>query len=194
MDNYRIKKEHLTSSWAGGKTTELYIFPEDSQYKTGNFLFRISSATVEVEESSFTQLPGVERILMVLDGQVKLEHENHHTKVLNPLDRDQFQGEWTTLSKGKCIDFNLMCKSGTKGKIKGFNVLEHREQIIDFDGKINFIFLYKGLIEVNGTRLSNGDLLIIESPSSNNILKALQNSIFVVVNIIELNVAPRLRK
>jgi len=183
MNNYRVKKQHQTSTWAGGKTTELFIFPEDSQYKTDNFLFRISSATVEIEESSFTPLPGVERILMVLDGQVKLEHENHHTKVLKPLETDLFQGEWTTISKGKCIDFNLMCKSSTKGEVKGFNLSENTEQVIDLKGKMNFIYIYKGLIEINGTRLNQGNLLITESPSSNNTLKALQQSIFVVVNI-----------
>lgn len=187
--NYRIKKEHLASKWAGGTTTELYIFPEGSQYKKGDFLFRISSATVEIEESTFTPLPGVERILMVLDGQIQLEHEHHHSKLLAPLDTDHFQGEWTSLSKGKCTDFNLMCKSDTKGQVKGFNVLENTEQKIDMDGKMNFIFLYKGLIEINGARLSNGDLLIIESPSSDNTLKALQQSKFVVVNITEMNPA-----
>lgn len=186
MDKYKIKKEHLTSNWAGGKTTELYIFPEDSQYKNGDFLFRVSTATVETEESTFTPLPGVDRMLMVLEGQVELEHENHHTKVLTPLETDHFQGEWTTVSRGTCIDFNLMCKSGTKGSLKGFDVAEGTEHTIDFEGKINLIFLYKGLIEMNEARLSQGDLLIVESAPSP-IVRALQHSIFVVVNINELS-------
>ncbi|WP_165836047.1 HutD/Ves family protein [Marinifilum breve] len=186
MNNYRIKKEHHTSKWAGGETTELYIYPEDTQYKKGDFLFRISSATVEIEESAFTPLPGVDRILMVLDGQMKLEHENHHTKLLADLDSDHFSGEWTTLSKGKCTDFNLMCKSGSKGNVKGFNLIENAEQQIDMDGKINFIFLYKGSIEINGHRLSDGDMLIVDSPSLNNTITANQESKFVMVNIMHV--------
>ncbi len=185
MNNYQIKKDHLTSTWSGGTTTELYIYPENSNYKNGDFLFRISSATVEIEESAFTPLPGVERILMVLDGQMKLEHENQHTKVLKPLDTDQFQGEWTTLSKGKCTDFNLMCKSGTKGKVRGYNVSENTETKLDMDGKMNFIFLYKGSIEMNGARLCDGDLLILEAPYLNTTLKAIQKSKFAMVNIAE---------
>ncbi|NMM47709.1 HutD family protein [Marinigracilibium pacificum] len=187
MSKHQIKKEHLTTNWAGGKTTELYIYPEDSHYKTGDFLFRISTASIEIEESVFTQLPEVERTLMVLEGQVKLIHKNHHTKVLKPLDSDQFLGEWETNSVGKCIDFNLMCKSGTKGKVKGYNYKENTEHSIKLDGKINFIFLYKGLIEFNDTRLTDSDLLIIKSESLMNKLKALEQSQIVVIYITEVN-------
>lgn len=186
VNQYQIKKEHLTSKWAGGETTELYIFPEGSEYKKGDFLFRISSATVEIEESSFTPLPGVERILMVLDGQMKLEHENHHSKLLEALDSDHFSGEWNTLSKGRCTDFNLMCKSGSKGKVKGFKASENTEQQIDMDGKSNFIFLYKGCIEINGATLNDGDLFIMDSPALNCSVKALQESKFVMVNMMQM--------
>lgn len=36
-----------TSVWSGGKTTEMYMYPQTASYRDRNFLFRISSATVE---------------------------------------------------------------------------------------------------------------------------------------------------
>ena len=42
-------EEYAVSEWAGGKTTQLYIYPQDSEYAKRNFLLRISSATVECE-------------------------------------------------------------------------------------------------------------------------------------------------
>ncbi len=41
------------STWSGGTTTELFIYPEVAEYSERNFDFRISTATVEVEESNF---------------------------------------------------------------------------------------------------------------------------------------------
>ena len=61
----RTAKDYKVSQWSGGSTTELYLYPEDGDYKTGNFQLRISSATVETERSEFTSLPGVERYLMI---------------------------------------------------------------------------------------------------------------------------------
>ena len=68
----QIKSEHKTSSWSGGKTTELFIYPQNAIYSERDFDFRISTATVEVEESEFTLLPSYHRILFVLEGEVTL--------------------------------------------------------------------------------------------------------------------------
>lgn len=45
------ESQFSTSVWSGGKTTEMYLYPQDASYKERNFLFRISSATVEDETS-----------------------------------------------------------------------------------------------------------------------------------------------
>ena len=66
------KEEQTTIRWSGGLSTELYIFPEDSEYVERNFKYRLSTATVEIEQSVFTPLPGVDRTLMVLEGEMKL--------------------------------------------------------------------------------------------------------------------------
>lgn len=48
------KEDYPVSNWSGGKTTQLFIYPENSEYAKRNFLFRISSATVDCERSEFT--------------------------------------------------------------------------------------------------------------------------------------------
>lgn len=68
MSNKMILKkaeDFVTSKWSGGSTTELYIYPPQAVYREGNFKCRISSATVEVEKSDFTSLPGVKRYLSI---------------------------------------------------------------------------------------------------------------------------------
>lgn len=39
------KDEYITTAWSGGKTTQMFIYPEESDFSTRNFKFRLSSAT-----------------------------------------------------------------------------------------------------------------------------------------------------
>ena len=116
------KDEYKTSTWTGGTTTQLYIYPEESQYNKRNFLFRISSAKVEVEESVFTHLPGINREIMIIDGELELEHEGHHNTKLSRFDKDRFSGDWTTRSYGKVTDFNLMMNNSCDGSLEHIEI------------------------------------------------------------------------
>ena len=51
-----LKKEenYSVSEWSGGKTKELAIYPPKCRYADRDFIFRLSSATVELDESDFT--------------------------------------------------------------------------------------------------------------------------------------------
>ena len=68
--NLTKKKELQTSAWRGGTTTQLAIFPKEAVYKKLDFFFRISTATINVEESTFTNLPNVNRVIMILKGEL----------------------------------------------------------------------------------------------------------------------------
>ncbi len=103
---------YRTSGWPGGKTTELYIYPEDASYSGRNFDFRISTATVETEESAFTKLEGVRRQLAVLEGEMKLVFNGGREISLKPYEVCAFDGGWDTRSYGKVKDFNLMVARG----------------------------------------------------------------------------------
>ena len=64
---------YVTTSWSGGTTTQLAIAPEGAVYGDRDFLWRISSATVELDHSDFTPLPDYHRFLAVLEGEIKLK-------------------------------------------------------------------------------------------------------------------------
>jgi environmental stress-induced protein Ves len=186
------KNEFSPAQWSGGSTTELYIYPETADYKLGDYHFRLSTATVEVETSDFTPLLGVSRTLMVLNGNMKLTHEGHHASQLGKFDVDKFSGGWNTASQGKCVDFNLMTKGKTKGDQMGAAVSANQK--IDFPIQASwdwlFLYLYTGDINVminnNIKNLYQGDLLIIHKPTESSIqIEGVEKSEFVLCNISE---------
>ncbi len=101
-------KDARSTSWSGGKTTEMFILPAEAIYANRDFDFRISTATIEVETSDFTALPAYNRLLAVLEGKLELIHEGKYEKQLSPLESDSFQGSWKTSSRGKARDFNVI--------------------------------------------------------------------------------------
>ena len=60
--------DYITTKWSGGLTTQLGIAPASAVYADRDFLWRLSSATVEDAESDFTALPDYERLISTLEG------------------------------------------------------------------------------------------------------------------------------
>ena len=54
------------TAWSGGTTTELFIYPEGASFALRRFDFRISAASVALEESAFTPMPGIIRYITPL--------------------------------------------------------------------------------------------------------------------------------
>lgn len=108
------KSIQQTTEWSGGTTTELAIYPPESSYVNRDFAFRISTATVETEHSTFTSLPDYNRILMILKGELEISHVDQYTKKLGPFDTDLFDGGWHTTGKGLVTDFNVMYSQSKK--------------------------------------------------------------------------------
>lgn len=167
-----IKKDKLSSSkWSGGTTTQLYIYPENELYENRNFTFRISSAEVNLEESTFTKLPNIKRRIMILDGKLKLIHENHHSVTLEKFQQDTFYGDWDTKSYGKVTDFNLMLNENADGFIEYINL--ENEKIINpykndkYNNTTEVFYCVKGKINIsiNNKReqLETGDVAIIKN-------------------------------
>lgn len=94
---------------------EMAVFPETSTYLDRNFIWRLSSATIETEESTFSKLPDYDRVLMVLEGEVVLSYEEQRVARLKALEQDRFDGAWKTKSFGKIKDYNLMVRKGNEG-------------------------------------------------------------------------------
>lgn len=116
MEDYQIRKieesEYHTSVWSGGMTTELFLSPKEGSYAKRNFLWRLSSATVDLLESTFTVLPGYERIIMTLEGELDLCHNGGEWLHLKEFMPHRFDGGDLTVSRGRVRDFNLMLKKG----------------------------------------------------------------------------------
>ncbi|MCH2231100.1 MAG: HutD family protein [Crocinitomicaceae bacterium] len=178
FDASRIKK----TNWSGGTTSELFIFPEGSEFNIGNYLFRLSIATVEIEESTFTRLPDVNRTLMVLEGILKLEHEGHHKATLKPLEFDNFKGDWNTKSWGKVTNFNLMTKGDFEGSLSGIKLEKGAEIEISMLKGNSFIHTYSGSTIVSGQNCQKYESILIEGQQTISIL-AKQESILVIVEL-----------
>lgn len=111
--------DYKTSEWSGGTTMQIAIMPRDAQYSDRNFLWRISSATVDLEESDFTSLPDYHRYISTLKGNLVLSHNNGEKIRLKPYHVHSFDGGDNTHSIGSCTDFNLMLrKEQTAGKLE----------------------------------------------------------------------------
>ena len=111
------KEEQSVGTWTGGTTTQLAIWPPEPDYIHRNFLWRISTARVDSEESVFTPLPGFHRQLMILEGEVRLNHQGRCEVSLGAFDQNEFEGGWTTTARGRCVDFNLMTAVECKGQL-----------------------------------------------------------------------------
>ncbi|MBK5246869.1 MAG: HutD family protein, partial [Peptostreptococcaceae bacterium] len=165
-------EDNLTSSWSGGTTAQISIYPESSSYEKRDFIWRISSATVDAEESVFTQLPDFDRILMVLEGEVILSHEAERVSRLSQYQQDRFEGASHTKSFGKIKDFNVMYRKKTDAyletidlinQISNLEVKNHLENKADFESQFFFCTGEFSIIVVNGLEyfLKNGDTLVI---------------------------------
>ena len=105
-------EDYIVTDWSGGKTIQLAIAPEGAVYADRDFLWRLSSATVDLEESDFTALPDYRRWIAPLDGVMRLTHNGGEEVVLAPYECHAFDGADDTHSWGKCTDFNLMLRKG----------------------------------------------------------------------------------
>lgn len=164
------KDEFITSDWSGGKTTEMFIYPRGSNYKSLDFKCRISSATVELEESDFTRLKNVNRFITTLDNKIKLTHDYQNYIELKPYEIYEFDGGITTYSIGKVVDFNLMLANGAKGYLINESIDEESIiEVLPIDGSYEkeFEVFYSHeqsvtfIIDNNETILMPRELLIL---------------------------------
>lgn len=183
MDNYiKILKEEdfKISTWSGGKTTELFIYPENAEYSKKNFKFRISSATVELDTSNFTKLDEVYRFISPLDGNLKLTHNGDEFIDLDPFKVYEFEGNIDTTSFGKVKDFNLMVANGARGQLKSFFIDEKKEIIILANYGFNILYsfdcLFRLSIDEEEFMLNPNEILVMKSDTVKNIKVQSNNS------------------
>lgn len=116
MKNLNNKK--VVSTWKGGKTEELCIVPEDASLQERNFDLRISSATIDLERSEFSDFTGYRRYLMKLEGDIRLLIDDKSI-IIRDDEAFEFMGDEKviSISKEPSRDFNVIIKKDKKADI-----------------------------------------------------------------------------
>lgn len=175
--SYSIKviKKHmqLTAAWSSGATTQLAIYPEHAEYNKRNFLWRISTARIQDEQSLFTCLPDFWRKLMIIEGEVILEYEGSHQVGLKPYEQESFSGGWVTRSMGKVTDFNLITAAGCRGELEALLIkdgtsheIECHKDDVEFSLVTEAFYCTEGRVNVSINEdqslwLEKGDLCVL---------------------------------
>ena len=181
-------QDHVVSLWSGGKTRQIYIHPPGAKYADRDFIFRVSSASVELEESDFTPLPDYQRFLSILKGKMSLTIQGREAVALSPYDVVTFDGGEKVQSQGKCTDFNLMLRKGAcTGSLYALHLPENGEISIPPKGGSLVIYCGKGAIRLQGRK----GFLICKQEEAAAILemdepiqmKAMQSAAFLIAEI-----------
>ncbi len=164
-------RDYTTSRWSGGATTELLIWPRGAVYADRDFLCRVSSATVELEESTFTALPDYDRLIATLEGTITLLHDDGPALTLAPYEVHAFDGGSATLSFGRCRDFNLMLrKGGATGSLRPLAVSGAAACPLDPAAHIALFYCAEGVctVSIGGDAhpLHPGESLLLEEPAA----------------------------
>jgi environmental stress-induced protein Ves len=166
------KKDSTASIWSGGLTYEYMIYPKTANYTDRDFVFRISSATIEKEPSEFTKFKGYHRYLVMLDNGLDIE-VNKEKKIYEKYEIMEFNSDDEVTSYTKGIDFNWMVSekiSHHKLKITNGNQNYNAQIIILFA-------LHTIVIKINEKtyHLEPYDLLVIENQKKENIVLDFSN-------------------
>lgn len=136
-----------TTSWSGGITHQIAIYPSDAVFAHHDFIYRVSSAEVELDESNFTSFKKYTRYIISLNNPLKISHNKGGHIELDPLQVHRFSGDVETTAYGKCSDFNLIIQNGLLGSI---GVLRHDLQEIPSGHTIIYAYDERVYLEVNG--------------------------------------------
>lgn len=139
--------DYCISQWSGGSTTQIAIAPKNAIYADRDFLWRISSASVELEESDFTSLPDYDRWISTLSGTMILSHNGGERITLLPYQVHSFDGGAKTHSWGRCTDFNLMLRKGkVQGSVRSLQLAAGEQHTVAFTGKESDRFPHSSLL------------------------------------------------
>lgn len=184
--------QYIVSRWSGGITRQIAIAPSGAAYGERSFLWRVSSATVDLDTSVFTPLPDYRRWITTLDGSVTLTHDGGAPIRLTPFDIHQFDGGSRTCSQGRCTDFNLMLRKGSCcGSLRAVRFSAAGRQTVcapEFSVSTVLVYCCAGGGELSGggsraALCAAGAVLIEDAAEVPITLAASQPSVFLVAEI-----------
>ncbi|PTT06931.1 HutD-family protein [Flavobacterium sp. HMWF030] len=161
------KKNSKASIWSGGLTYEYTIYPKTANYADRDFVFRISSATIEKEPSEFTKFKGYYRYLVMLDNCLDIE-VNKEKKIYEKYEIIEFNSDDEVTSYTKGIDFNWMVSE---------KIVRHKLKITNSNQQCNAEILFLFSLDITNIKINENcydlepyDLLVIENPEKENVM------------------------
>lgn len=168
------EKDIIVSKWAGGESSQYYIYPPEADYPARDFWFRVSRAVSNSdEEAGYSNLKNYTRYLIMLEGTAHVFHRGHYDIVMNPYEEiDVFDGGWESSAAGKVTDFNLMVSKDCMGNMSvidkscvvSLNSEEGSRQnwLMFFCGRGSALLSLSSGENIN---ISEGDLIVFENIS-----------------------------
>jgi environmental stress-induced protein Ves len=164
--------DYLTSTWSGGTTTQVGIAPAGAVYADRDFMWRVSSATVDLDVSDFSALPDYNRLIATLEGSIDVTHNGGEVIHLPEFKVHAFDGGWETRSVGRCRDFNLMTRKGAcTGRMEAVKVgpgasaeVRTSEAAAAASGPDLILYCAKGAAKVEGIELQVGEAVRLQGP------------------------------
>ena len=145
-----------------GMTKEIIISPETAVARESNFLWRLSTATLEGKES-FSLFPGYMRTLAVVRGkELELSFssgQSHETKILKNYHHVEFSGEISAVSDsrfGEVQDLNWICRRDIQSDFTMMNLTSKTTALRT--GKTSIIYCIKGKFGLTGDKLTGDEL------------------------------------
>lgn len=181
--------EYVTSTWAGGITRQIAIRPPGAQYSQRDFLWRLSSAQVDLEESDFTALPDYRRYIAVLAGEIRLSHQGGPWIELPAFRVHAFDGAHATRCLGRCTDFNLMLRKGRcEGSMAALELpAGAAERLHKSQGHALAVYCAQGdvMAEAAGGQytLRRGDTLLLEGEAGDCTLRSPQGAMLMLARV-----------
>lgn len=187
----RIIKKDLYKKipWKNGLgfTREIAIFPKGTTVSNNDFLWRVSSASIE-KNSDFSPFPGYNRDLLLLDGSIRLtEVLTKHSTTLSPLEPFSFSGDISIrceLIARPAQDLNIFTKrEDLTRNVRLIRFRPNEELSFALKGDWNLVYLATGKIEGNEA-IPAGDTIILDSKNLFG-LKALSAGALVIIEIFQ---------
>lgn len=150
------KERFVRSTWKNGigYTDQIAIEPESADLRSGNYLWRISSASIE-HASPFSVFPDHDRALVILAGKgIRLIHEDDgfvDEVELPRLEPYEFPGDIKSrceLMDGGVKDISIFFRKGMSASVEIIRVDENSVWNWEPSAAWNFLFAVSGSFEV----------------------------------------------
>ncbi|WII73577.1 HutD family protein [Bdellovibrio sp. 22V] len=171
--------EYKVMPWKNGLgvTSQISLVPDDAAFPDGDFLWRVSSATVRTS-SAFSLFPGYDRFLVVWRGRgLKLNGD-----LLPPLKPLWFSGDdeiECELLGDEVIDVGVIFR---REKVRADMTVETwsagEERTLHVDQGCHYLFCAQGSFMANDIGISEGETLRIDSLTESRVKSRTEGLIF----------------